>query len=109
MIPEENIVYRDKYIWNRQKNEQNKKKHQISFETASFIFDDPFHFEVHDPENSIDEDRYKNTGSATGLFNYTLMTVSVTYRGDFIRILSARAASPKDIRRYYENIRFIIG
>ena len=109
MAADEDVVYRDKYIWNRRKNEVNIKKHQVSFETPSFIFDDPFLFEVHDPAHSIDEDRYKNIGSATGLFNAVLITVLITYRGDFIRIISAREASPKDIRRYYENIESITG
>jgi uncharacterized DUF497 family protein len=109
MMHDEDIVYRDQFIWNRRKNEANIKKHRISFETASFIFDDPFHFEEYDPENSMDEDRFNNTGSATGLFNEVFMTVSVTYRGYFIRIISARDADPDEIRKYYENVRSITG
>ena len=61
-----------------------------------------FFIEEFDEENSIVEERFNITGSVTGLVNNTLVTVSVVYRGDLIRIFSARTASSTEVRDYYE-------
>lgn len=80
----------------------NQRKHHLSFETASLVFNDSFHTEVFDEENSTVEERYNITGSVTGLINNALITVSVVYRGDLIRIFSARKADTLEVRDYYE-------
>jgi len=102
MIGQDDVIYKNRYIWNQYKNDLNKRKHHLSFETASLVFDDPFHVEEFDTENSIVEERFNVTGSITGLINNALVTVSVVYRGDLIRILSARDADPLEVRDYYE-------
>jgi uncharacterized DUF497 family protein len=105
----DDVVYRDRFIWHRNKNELNKQKHRISFETASQIFDDPFIYEVYDVVNSITEDRYKSIGSVIGILDNSLLTVSIVYRGNFIRILSARSAEPLEKGAYYEHFRDYAG
>ena len=35
-----------KFEWDEYKNEINKKKHHISFETAAYVFDDPEYIEM---------------------------------------------------------------
>jgi len=102
MIGPDDVIYKNRYIWNRYKNDLNQRKHHLSFETASLVFDDPFHTEEFDEENSIVEERFNVTGSITGLINNTLVTVSVVYRGDLIRIFSARNADLLEVRDYYE-------
>ena len=102
MIGQDDVLYKNRYIWNRHKNALNQKKHHLSFETASMAFDDPFHTEEFDEENSITEERFNVTGSVTGLINNILITVSVVYRGDLIRIFSARKADPAEVRDYYD-------
>jgi len=102
MIGPDDVIYKNRYIWNRYKNDLNQRKHHLSFETASLVFDDPFHTEEFDEENSIMEERFNVTGSITGLINNTLVTVSVVYRGDLIRIFSARNADLLEVRDYYE-------
>ena len=102
MIGQDDVLYKNRYIWNRHKNALNQKKHHLSFETASLAFDDPFHTEEFDEENSITEERFNVTGSVTGLINNVLITVSVVYRGDLIRIFSARKADPAEARDYYD-------
>jgi uncharacterized DUF497 family protein len=109
MVDQNDVIYKDRYIWDRRKNEMNKVKHKISFETASNVFDDPFYYEVYDGQNSIIEDRFKVTGAITGLVNGNFVTVSVTYRDPLIRIFSAREADPVTIRSYYEAIESILG
>jgi uncharacterized DUF497 family protein len=99
---DDDVYYKDKFVWSKQKNDRNKRKHHISFETASQVFNDPFYTEENDEENAAKEDRYNITGSITGLINNVLVTVSVTYRDDFIRIISARDADPMEVSDYYE-------
>jgi uncharacterized DUF497 family protein len=100
----DDVVYKGKYIWYAHKNEINKQKHHISFEAATKVFDDPFVYEAYDIKNSVEEDRYKLTGLATGLVNGLYVTVSVTYRDTMIRIFSARKAEPPEVRSYNENL-----
>jgi uncharacterized DUF497 family protein len=72
------------------------------------VFDDPFAYEVYDEKNSAGEDRYKVTGMIAEVCG-VLVTVSVTYRDNLIRIFSAREADPATIRGYYENIESFLG
>jgi uncharacterized DUF497 family protein len=102
MIGSDDVIYKNRYIWNEQKNDLNKRKHHLSFETATLVFDDPFLTEVFDEENSVTEERFNVTGSVTGLINSTLVTVSIVYRGNLIRIFSARDASTLEVQDYYE-------
>jgi uncharacterized DUF497 family protein len=83
------VIYKNRYVWYRYKNDMNRRKHHLSFETASLVFDDPFHIEEFDEENSVAEERFN-------------VTVSVVYRGDLIRIFSARNADTLEVRDYYE-------
>ncbi len=45
-----------KFEWDENKNLINKQKHKISFETAVYVFDDPYYIEMFDFEHSVDED-----------------------------------------------------
>ena len=102
MLRPDDVIYKNCYVWNRYKNDLNQQKHHLDFETAVLAFDDPFHIEEYDKENSISEERFNVTGSVTGLINDTLVTVSVVYRGDLIRVFSARKAISMEARAYYE-------
>ena len=102
MISPDDVIYKNRYVWNRYKNDLNQRKHHLSFEAASLVFDDPFHTEEFDEENSIVEESFNITGSVTGLINNTLVTVSIVYRGDLIRIFSARDADSAEVIDYYE-------
>jgi len=55
------------------------------------------------------EERFNVTGSVTGLINDTLVTVSVVYRGDLIRVFSARKAISAEVREYYEQFKDVFG
>jgi uncharacterized DUF497 family protein len=102
MLGPDDVIYKNRYVWNRYKNSLNQRKHHLGFETASLVFDDPFHTEEFDEENSVTEERFNITGSVTGLINNALVTVSVVYRGDLIRIFSARNADLLEVQYYYE-------
>ena len=102
-------VYKGKYIWSIEKNDLNKKKHGVSFEEAAEVFDDPFSYELFDEDNSIDEDRYRVTGTITGIVHGRFVTVSVTYRDELIRIFSARDANSAEIEEYNNGITGFFG
>ena len=99
------IIYKGRFIWNRLKAEANLKKHGITFESATDIFDDPFYIEEYDEGNSVSEDRYNIVGFAKGLY----ITVSFTIRDNLMRIFSAREADNEEEGAYNENIRRYIG
>lgn len=86
-----------KFEWDENKNTINKKKHKISFETASNVFDDPHYIEMYDFEHSDEEDRY----IAIGKVNEILFVV-FTERTDSIRLISARYATNAERRLYYD-------
>ena len=109
MLGPDDVIYKNRYVWSRRKNDLNQRKHHLSFETASLVFDDPFLFEEFDEENSLAEERFNVTGSVTGLINNALITVSVVYRGDLIRIFSARDADLTEARDYYEQLQEYLG
>lgn len=85
------------FEWDENKNQLNKEKHGISFETASYVFRDAFYIEMYDFEHSIDEDRYVAIGKVEDL-----LFVVFTERGETIRLISARIATPNERRMYYD-------
>ncbi|MEG3437416.1 BrnT family toxin [Pannus brasiliensis CCIBt3594] len=86
------------FEWNEEKAKANQRKHGISFEEASTVFDDPLSINFDDPDHSVGENRYLIIGlSDQGKF----LLVSYTERERKIRLISARLVTPKE-RRYYE-------
>ena len=99
----DDVVYEDKFIWNRSKNELNKRRHKIRFETASLVFNDPLAMVVYDFANSTNEDRYRLTGFLVS--HSSFITVSFSQRMELIRIFSARKADEEEKEEYLENAR----
>lgn len=86
-----------KFEWDENKNSINKEKHKISFETASYVFDDPYYIEMYDFEHSVDEDRYIAIGKVGDV-----LLVVFTERKDTIRLISARLATNAERSLYYD-------
>lgn len=84
--------------WDPVKAETNLKKHQVSFEEASTVFDDPLFITFLDVEHSMDEDRYITLGLSTA---HRLLLVAHTEREGVTRMISARKAT-KNERQFYE-------
>jgi uncharacterized DUF497 family protein len=108
-MEEEFTLFKNRFIWHNAKNELNKKKHGISFEEATGVFDDPFLWEKYDIENSLGEERFRVVGTITGFIQGKLVTVSVTYRDEFVRIFSARPAEPAEMKEYNNGLKEIFG
>lgn len=82
--------------WDDEKNDINKKKHGISFETAALVFADEERIEYFDQLHSTDEDRYVVLGCVQGI-----LYVVYTMRDEAVRLISARMATPVERRIYY--------
>ncbi len=78
----------------------NLAKHRVSFEEAGSVFGDPLATTVLDPNHSMGgEERFLTTGMSS---RQRVVTVWHTNRGDAIRIIGAREATPRE-RRTYES------
>ncbi len=86
-----------RFEWDEEKNTVNKEKHGISFETAAFVFDDPYYIEMYDIDHSDTEDRF----IAIGMVGKVLFVV-FTERKETIRLISARYATEAERRLYYD-------
>ena len=75
------------FEWDENKADINYKKHDLSFDDAKSVFDDYFALTVNDKLHSDFEQRYNIIGyTISGM----LIALSFTYRGNNIRIISAR-------------------
>lgn len=92
-----------KFEWDQNKNEINKKKHGISFETAKEVFFDEFAILFDDPDHSIDEERFLIIGA---IKTEQICIVSHCYRDNEnrIRIISARQATKSEKQIYFDGI-----
>ena len=81
------------FDWNDEKAESNLKKHKVSFEEATTVFDDLFNIDFYDPKHSIEEHRFLVVGESK---MKRLLIVSYAERVDKIRIISARKLTPKE-------------
>ncbi|MEJ2210552.1 MAG: BrnT family toxin [Anaerolineae bacterium] len=87
------------FEWDAEKAQTNLRKHRVSFDEAVTVFNDPFSVTILDPEHSDDEDRFIDVGiSDTG----DVLVVIYTERGENIRIISCRRATPRERRLYEE-------
>ena len=88
------------FEWDENKNRRNQIKHGIGFQTASYVFGDEFLLSEIDDRYAYYEERWKTTG----LVAYDLICVAHTLENideeEIIRIISARAASTRETRRY---------
>ncbi|MDR1868387.1 MAG: BrnT family toxin [Treponema sp.] len=86
-------------IWDEKKNQENIRKHKVSFEEAQTVFYDPNGKLIDDPDHSDEEDRYIILGLSKAL---RLLVVCHCYREDdeTIRIISARKATTKESKYY---------
>ena len=92
------------WTWDEDKNEVNKEKHGISFETASLVFNDPLAIPRYDPYPY--EQRFRITGMVHGVVIrvvYTLNDDDFGEDDEFGRIISARRATRSERLRYEES------
>ena len=86
------------FEWDEQKRLSNLQKHGIDFVRACQIFDS-YTVEFEDNRYDYGEDRYIAIGETNG----KILTVTYTYRGDTIRLISARKATRYERNIYYSD------
>lgn len=96
------IIYNE-FEWNAEKSADNLKKHDVSFEEATTVFDDPFFLIFKDSDHSFDEQRFIIIGMSDGL---RYLFVSFAERAERIRIISARELTTAERRSYEYKKRF---
>jgi uncharacterized protein len=95
-----------RFEWDDSKNEENRKKHGLSFEVAIEVFDDPFYLSIFDCVVG-DEQRYWAVGLIGSLAVVVVVQTWQEADGEeVLRIVSARKASARERRLYEENENF---
>ena len=87
------------FEWDAGKARRHASKHGVSFEEPTTVFEDPLSLTVEDPSHSDCEGRFVTIGRSVR--GRTLVAVH-TDRNDSIRIISARAATPRERESYEE-------
>lgn len=89
------------YEWDPIKAQVNRRKHGVSFEEAASVFQDATALTFDDPDHSDEELREMTIGLST---KGRVLFLSHCERGDGIRIISARKATPKERKQYAEGL-----
>ena len=86
--------------WDPKKARKNATKHKVSFEEAATAPVDPLAITIPDPDHSVGERRFITFGSSA---KRRLLIVSFTWRGETIRVISARLATRQEKEIYEES------
>jgi len=89
------------YEWSAEKQAINVRKHGVRFADAVLILEDPYALTV--SESFEGEERFVTMGM-DGLGR--ILIVVYTYRGENIRIISARASEPRERKQYEAQRKF---
>jgi len=91
------------FEWDQNKNEQNQKKHGISFEEARTVFFDENAVEFFDEDHSDWEDRFLLLGLSS---RFRILMICHCFREEdsIIRVISARKATRNE-QEFYPGIR----
>jgi uncharacterized DUF497 family protein len=87
------------FCWNEEKAAANLEKHGVSFEAASYVFDDPMQLDRADVF-AAGEHRSIVVGRVDGVL---LTVVYSSPEEGLFRIISARTATPYERRTYERN------
>ncbi len=82
------------FEYDPKKSQTNREKHGIDFEDAQAIWSDEERLEI--PAKTLDELRYLVIGKINGKH----WSAVITYRGENIRIISARRSRDEEIELY---------
>lgn len=86
-----------RFVWDERKNLSNQRKHGISFQLSTSVFDDPMHVMIQD--RVVDgEVRWRTIGEVNGKY---LLLVAHTFEEEgeeLVRIISAREATAHERR-----------
>ena len=87
------------FEWDKNKAEANLSRHEVPFDEAKTVFDDPLYIDFYDPDHSDEEERYIVIGKSQ---QHRILIVSYTERNNKVRLISARKATRKEREDYEE-------
>jgi len=90
------------FEWDSSKEASNVKKHGVSFDEAKTVFYDENALVIHDPDHSLEEDRFIIMGLSSAS-RILVVVHCLRSSGSSIRIISARKAGTKEKKPYLEN------
>jgi uncharacterized protein len=91
-----------RFEWDERKNHQNRRKHDIRFETAVLVFEDPYAITQRDL-TSEDEERWITVGAiGPGSILLVVHTFQEKQNDEIMRVISARAAESHERKAYEE-------
>lgn len=88
-----------RFEWDEGKAARNLAKHGVTFHEAGTVFGDTLGWTYPDSSHSDQERRWLTIGMSD---RQRVLIVAHTDRGQTIRLISAREATPKE-KRFYEN------
>jgi uncharacterized DUF497 family protein len=88
-----------RFRWDSRKAAENLRKHRVSFDEATTVFDDPLSVTIPDPDHSVGEQRFLLLGVS---HRGRLLVVAHSERDDSIRIITARRADRQERRTHEE-------
>ena len=91
------------FEWDESKNRKNKKKHGVWFEEAQQVFDDAGALLFFDESHSTREERFLLLGMSASC-RILVIVYCEREKGSVIRVISARLATPQEVKRYEEGI-----
>jgi uncharacterized protein len=91
-----------RFEWDERKNALNLERHDLRFETALLVFDDPYVVTLRDGSHDEEEERFITLGAiGAGVVVFVVHTSFEVAGEEVIRLISARAASSAE-RKIYE-------
>ena len=84
------------FQWDEQKAESNEVKHSVSFQFATRAFEDENRLTVVDDRSNYREVRYITLAK----IDSRVYIVVFTLRSSIIRLISARKANKREVKRY---------
>jgi len=90
-----------RFEWDETKNRVNRRKHEVSFELARRVFDDPRALSKIDSRR-FDDERWVTLGCGGNRILFVAHTYHEEGDEEIIRIVSAREATSRERRAYRE-------
>ena len=91
-----------RFEWDGRKAGANIRKHDVSFDEASSVFDDPLAVIFEDEAHSTSEMRELIVGHSVA--ERLLMVCFAELPGEMLRLISARVATKKERQDYEDNL-----
>ena len=88
---------RSNFEWDEKKAKSNIQKHGVTFEEAATVLQDELSLTMNDITHSMDEERFIDIGLSS---NVHVLVVTYTERGNNIRIINCRKATPAERKAY---------